>query len=324
MFPITTCGNGKGGVGTSVAPYLTDEVRYWVMGDGGAVPNPVTAAAAGTTCYAIKQNDPSAVDGYYWLAGPGYDLTTYCDMSGGGWTLVGRERQQLGNGNYDGAHNAVLDRQTYTPFFNGCGCSSSAANTTCMVGCAFNEDRARAPLSGQDQNAGYQFWGSTSDPLDQSFEEVWPPMGRSFAWVNDFVKGTEQKQDFLNHGSPATFGTEPNVATHTTGSATGIMSAMCTKVVNGAAVYTLQRLDDGACDVSGYNLNIGTRTVVGGTDPAWNPNMGPSKENDELCYFGPDEKCFNNGPQQPQFTQATSWGTTNAVHTNEVRYWVKG
>ncbi|MFI5426962.1 fibrinogen-like YCDxxxxGGGW domain-containing protein [Aeromicrobium sp. UC242_57] len=55
---------------------------------------PVTAAAS---CWEIKQNDPAAADGVYWILTPQLKVPTqiYCDQTtdGGGWALVGRGRE---------------------------------------------------------------------------------------------------------------------------------------------------------------------------------------------------------------------------------------
>jgi hypothetical protein len=54
----------------------------------------LTAATASTSAYAIKQNYPSSLNGYYWIQNPningGAPFQIYADMTtdGGGWTLI--------------------------------------------------------------------------------------------------------------------------------------------------------------------------------------------------------------------------------------------
>lgn len=56
-----------------------------------------TEHTAAASCWEIKQNDPAATNGVYWLSTPamGAPEQFYCDQesSGGGWVLVGRGRE---------------------------------------------------------------------------------------------------------------------------------------------------------------------------------------------------------------------------------------
>lgn len=60
-------------------------------------PDGLTQQTAAASCWEIKQNDPSAPDGIYWLGTPklGAPQQFYCDQTtdGGGWVLVGRGRE---------------------------------------------------------------------------------------------------------------------------------------------------------------------------------------------------------------------------------------
>lgn len=57
----------------------------------------LTEATAAASCWEIKQNDPDAADGAYWLLTPQMDAPErfFCDqtMDGGGWVLIGRGRE---------------------------------------------------------------------------------------------------------------------------------------------------------------------------------------------------------------------------------------
>lgn len=81
----------------------------------------LTAAAS---CWEIKQNDPSARNGIYWLATPamGGAERFYCDQetSGGGWVLVGRGREawsvaNIGSGTPAQVRENVTGKAAFTP-----------------------------------------------------------------------------------------------------------------------------------------------------------------------------------------------------------------
>ncbi|WP_431805458.1 fibrinogen-like YCDxxxxGGGW domain-containing protein [Microbacterium paraoxydans] len=60
-------------------------------------PDGRTQETAAASCWEIKQNNPAATDGVYWLVTPAlvYPQQFYCDQTtdGGGWVLVGRGRE---------------------------------------------------------------------------------------------------------------------------------------------------------------------------------------------------------------------------------------
>ena len=61
----------------------------------------LTAATASTSAYQIKQDFPSATDGFYWIQNAningGVAIKIYADMTtdGGGWTLILKNSNQL-------------------------------------------------------------------------------------------------------------------------------------------------------------------------------------------------------------------------------------
>lgn len=63
-----------------------------------AVHDGKTLETAAASCWEIKQNDPSATSGAYWLSAPGSKAIPsryYCDQEtdGGGWLMIGRGRE---------------------------------------------------------------------------------------------------------------------------------------------------------------------------------------------------------------------------------------
>lgn len=81
------------------------------------LPDGLTQETAAASCWEIKQNDPSATDGTYWLVTP--ELVApdqfYCDQTtdGGGWVLVARGREGWKEG-YNGLRTPAQIRNTPT------------------------------------------------------------------------------------------------------------------------------------------------------------------------------------------------------------------
>ena len=83
---------------------------------------------AAASCWEIKQNQPSATDGRYWLITPQLKTPAqfYCDMTtdGGGWVLVGRGRDGW---MWDGNGKGTIDQVSLHRHRNGGLLASSAA-----------------------------------------------------------------------------------------------------------------------------------------------------------------------------------------------------
>jgi hypothetical protein len=254
--------------------------EYETSLDGAAPGSGSGSAPSIATCFDILQNNPSSPDSYYSIKGPNYDFTTWCaeseiaeewngivlvviacfplyrcDMSGGGWTLVGRQQQS----NHLGCEDC---------FYDGCGCTSDTKGT-CLKNCKFGE----------------VFAGS------KGMEDT----GDNFAWLNDNVKGSEQKQEFYKNGQPS--GTSHNgggYQTVTSGAGReGVASAMCTVASMEVTFWTLRRNSAGLCDNKNYNIVIGAG------------RRHRHHENDEICNW----MCANGGGY--------------AYLADEFRLWVK-
>lgn len=77
---------------TGSALEVCDGSAWEGVGSGDTPTGIGTIANPGLSCYHIKLGDPSATDGTYWLQPNGAVglFEAYCDMAGGGWTLVAR------------------------------------------------------------------------------------------------------------------------------------------------------------------------------------------------------------------------------------------
>ncbi|MFW0110898.1 fibrinogen-like YCDxxxxGGGW domain-containing protein [Rothia sp. CCM 9416] len=77
------------GLGVSLLPGATATNDF--------APNGLSSETAAASCWEVKQNDPTAKSGTYWLYTPSMDAPEkfYCDQEtdGGGWVLIGRGRE---------------------------------------------------------------------------------------------------------------------------------------------------------------------------------------------------------------------------------------
>ncbi len=78
-------------LGATLVPAVSSPAAAVTARDGR------TEATALASCWDVKQTDPTATTGLYWLYTPalGYPQQFYCDMTtdGGGWVLLGRGRE---------------------------------------------------------------------------------------------------------------------------------------------------------------------------------------------------------------------------------------
>ena len=79
-----------------------------------AAPDGRSMASAAASCWEIKQRDPAATDGIYWLVTPALVRPDqfWCDMTtdGGGWVLIGRGREGW-RAEYEGLGTAAQVRE---------------------------------------------------------------------------------------------------------------------------------------------------------------------------------------------------------------------
>jgi hypothetical protein len=87
-------------------------------------PDGLTQATAAASCWEIKQLNPSAPSGLYWLATPALGAADqyYCDQvtSGGGWVLIGRGREgwsqsNLGFGTSAQVRDPITGQAAFSP-----------------------------------------------------------------------------------------------------------------------------------------------------------------------------------------------------------------
>lgn len=104
------------GVGVSLLPGATAADEY--------VANGLTSETAAASCWEVKQNDPTATSGTYWLYTPSMDAPAqfYCDQEtdGGGWVMIGRGREgwtedYYGRGNASELYTNPSGTSAFTP-----------------------------------------------------------------------------------------------------------------------------------------------------------------------------------------------------------------
>src|SRR5690606_9377793 len=100
------------------AAAMADEPGSPPLADG------LSELTAAASCWEIKQHNPNADDGVYWLSTPAMTVPEqfYCDQTrnGGGWVLVGRGREAwstayVGSGSPAQVRSAVTGTAAFTP-----------------------------------------------------------------------------------------------------------------------------------------------------------------------------------------------------------------
>ena len=151
----------------------------------------LTAATASTSAYQIKQDFPSATDGFYWIQNTningGVAIKIYADMTtdGGGWTLI------MKNSNTNGwTYANAISLNTTMPYASTADVNSTATANYSIIGWAdyikrsasgfqyMMDANARLTYGGiWTANANYSFTSSsnanTNITLNTSFSPTW-------------------------------------------------------------------------------------------------------------------------------------------------------
>ena len=267
------------------------------------------------------QGSPNATDGYYRIVSEeaGYDFTTWCDMSGGGWTLVGRSHQRthMTNGREYQHYDSI---KTGTDlFFDGCGCADAADKQAVRLEISLLPDGcdgrcssgswvsandcggkcARTPSTSEAARAIYERQQSCMKNCMFNLEkagdkyplaDTFPNPGlssfypvKAYAFMNDRVRGSRQKQTWYRGAAP-----RPLMSAESDRPASGIMSAMCIAEEQGVAKYTLAR-KAGSLQAP----VLGPEIRGPSSHNSWNMNSG----NGRWTGNGFEEDCVTSGEQ---------------------------
>lgn len=158
-------------------------------GDGAA------AETAAASCWEIKQDNPSASDGTYWLLTPNMDAPDqfYCDMTtdGGGWVLIGKGREGWSSRNEGTGSPAALRMAGLNPMSR-----TTTQYSAQVVDGLINGGRVDALADGirlkRAKNASGTEWQESRFNIDKGDRWVWTfGAEHRVAWYSfDGVRGT--------------------------------------------------------------------------------------------------------------------------------------
>ena len=155
----------------------------------------LSAATAAASCWEIKQDNPAAADGTYWLltsamAAPGQ---FYCDMTtdGGGWVLIGKGREGW-SGRYEGTGTASALQTAGLSPMSGLTTQYPAKVVDGLLNGARPDALADGIRLKRASNAAGTGWQESRFSMDKEDRWVWTfGAEHTVAWYSfDGVRGT--------------------------------------------------------------------------------------------------------------------------------------
>jgi hypothetical protein len=210
----------------------------------------------------------------------------FCDMRGGGWTLVGRQQMRIGVGSW-----GPFQKRS-NMFHNGCNCGTNYGTwSTCFRDCSFSYGN-----NGGQASTSHAIVDGSNAVHNQLLAET----HKNRAFFTDFVTGSDHRLTYHKSGAAAAtsqFWDGGCIANQTLTRAGTISRALRVKNYNNrAAVYYIQ------------NCGTWPRSIWINHDVVWNG------ENDELC----ETSCWNGGDGN-----GNPRSNYNRVTFDEVRMWSK-
>lgn len=269
---------------TAIATALLAGLSVSVANAAPAVVDGASASTAAASCWEIKQNNPAAADGAFWLLTPAMSAPAqfYCDMTtdGGGWVLIGK------------------GREGWTDHNEGKG-SAAALRTTGLI-----------PMSGTTA----QYSAQTINGILNNTKVDALPDGIRLKRAKDAAGTTWQEARFnTNKGDRWvwTFGAEHQVASFSfdgTSGAGGLTSSFGTD-----SAYN--RVDTSSTQNQGYTLGFAYGGTVTGTNSAttylWSASngLGSARPYTEM-YLRPEIRSLDAG-----FQRIADTGTSASTNT---------
>ncbi|MFC0682446.1 fibrinogen-like YCDxxxxGGGW domain-containing protein [Lysobacter korlensis] len=242
-----------------------------------SLPDGLTSATAAGSCWEIKENDPSAQNGVYWLLTPALKAPEqfYCDQTtdGGGWVMIARGRNGWKE-NYNGLRSPALLRNTP----DGTGAFAPAQLPAQTVDALVNNSRIDALADGvrirRAQNATGTQWQEVRFKLADRDRWAWTFAGGQYVASFNIGGATGTNGRSNSFGTNNAYNRVDTVATSAKGWVAGMGYGSQVTGTNAATTYLFSNTNGAGSALPFAQMFVRPKLTIAGMDFATIPDSG--------------------------------------------------